>query len=140
MDPTSRKPATVNLGISWLGIRTSQVVDIASSISPPTSGLVPAPTGSRFFPGDFISKDPIASTECRDPMNGLTTRDRKVAVTVVATLSDHAATDQAAADLKSEAQRMLMLGVKCEIQWLDESGNLLSWLDRELLRVCRVDL
>lgn len=140
MDPTSRKPATVNLGISWLGIRTSQVVDLASSISPSTNGHVPAPTGSRFFRGDFISKDPIASTECRDPINGLTTRDRKVAVTVVATLSDLAATDQAAADLKSEAQRMLMLGVKCEIQWLDESGNLLAWLDRELLRVCRADL
>ena len=31
-----------------------------------------------------------------------------------------------------ELQVMLALGVKAEIEWLDESGDLSSWLDDEI--------
>jgi hypothetical protein len=44
-------------------------------------------------------------------------------------------TDHVAMEMVIELQRMLMIGTKCEIQWIDDSGNLAAWLDDELLGV-----
>lgn len=38
-------------------------------------------------------------------------------------------------ELQRELQVMLMMGIKAEIQWLDEAGNLTEWLDAKLGRM-----
>lgn len=132
VDPTSRNQPTLNPGIQWLGITTAQVLDLASS----DPGLLQNDSEQPMDKDDSGGEVPLAtglgSTDCRGPVSQLTARDRKVAVGVLSALSKHAAADLVAEMLMSELQRMLLLGVKCEIQWLDESGNIVDWLDREL--------
>jgi meiotic recombination protein SPO11 len=41
-------------------------------------------------------------------------------------------TDDDVAELKLELQIMMVMGVKTEIQWLDEAGNLCEWLDERI--------
>lgn len=75
---------------------------------------------------------PISSTACREPVTQVSMRDRKLAIGTLKKLSALPQADNFAAELKMELQRMLMLGVKTEIQWLDESGSITQWLDREM--------
>lgn len=61
----------------------------------------------------------------------LSTRDRKVAVGILEKLID-VKDDPEVVEVQRELQVMLMMGVKAEIQWLDEAGNLTDWLDFKL--------
>lgn len=74
----------------------------------------------------------ISSTACREPVSQLSHRDRKLAISTLNKVNDLTRNDDVAEELKAELQRMLMLGVKTEIQWLDESGSITQWLDREM--------
>lgn len=48
-------------------------------------------------------------------------------------LSSNAAHDDSeAALMRLELQRMLFIGVKSEIQWLDDAGDITKWLDNKL--------
>ena len=47
-------------------------------------------------------------------------------------LSDTDSVDGGQAELMQELRALLMLGVKAEIQWLDEAGSLVEWLDGEM--------
>jgi meiotic recombination protein SPO11 len=40
--------------------------------------------------------------------------------------------DVEASEMRRELQLMLVVGVKAEIEWLDESGDLCSWLDGKI--------
>ncbi|KAJ4863705.1 type IIB DNA topoisomerase domain-containing protein [Trichoderma breve] len=77
------------------------------------------------------SKTSISSTECREPISPLSTRDRNVAVGILKKLVD-SGDDPTAVKLGRELQVMLMMGIKAEIQWLDEAGNLTEWLDTKI--------
>lgn len=62
----------------------------------------------------------------------LTSRDRKLATNSLIKMADEYELDEESATMKLEWQRILMLGIKCEIQWLDESGNINNWLERQM--------
>jgi meiotic recombination protein SPO11 len=133
MDPTSRSPATVNPGICWLGIKTAQVLKLAASMPALPGNNHSKSSDQLTISDDLALEGAIPPIECRDPIRHLTLRDRKVGMSVLAALLSHEGTDPTSAEMKIELQRMLMLGIKCEIQFLDESGSLVSWLDTSLL-------
>ncbi|KAH7250162.1 Spo11/DNA topoisomerase VI subunit A [Fusarium redolens] len=74
----------------------------------------------------------ITSIQCRDPVTYLNGRERATAISILKKISQHSSNELEASELRRELQLMIMLGVKAEIEWLDESGNLCSWLDGEI--------
>ncbi|KAM6486498.1 Spo11/DNA topoisomerase VI subunit A [Trichoderma sp. SZMC 28011] len=116
--------------IRWLGIKSQDLLERESRldmlrIPSPDNLQLPESQSSRESTG---SKTSISSTECREPISALSTRDRNVAVGILKKLVD-SGDDSTAVELGRELQVMLMMGVKAEIQWLDEAGNLTEWLD-----------
>ncbi|RFU79278.1 meiotic recombination rec12 [Trichoderma arundinaceum] len=134
-------PGTVNTapGISWLGIKSQHLLERESCpdmwITPPSEISQPANSQSSEESAD--SKPSISSTDCREPISALSARDRKVAVGMLEKLVDSEG-DIQAIELRRELQVMLMMGIKAEIQWLDEAGNLAEWLGFELGRMLSV--
>ncbi|KAF4441739.1 Meiotic recombination SPO11 [Fusarium acutatum] len=74
----------------------------------------------------------ITSSQCRDPVTYLNGRERVAAISTLKKTSLHSPTEFEGSELRLELQLMIMLGVKAEIEWLDESGDLCSWLDGEI--------
>jgi meiotic recombination protein SPO11 len=120
-------------GIRLLGIKSQDLLEHAiyldMSIAPSlgNSQLL----NSQSSQESASSRTSISSTECREPVSALSTRDRKVAVGILEKLLD-ARDDPEAVEVQRELQVMLMMGTKAEIQWLDEAGNLTEWLDFKL--------
>ncbi|KAK4075766.1 hypothetical protein Trihar35433_2326 [Trichoderma harzianum] len=119
--------------IRWLGIKSEDLLERESRldmlrIPSPDNLQLPESQSSRESTG---SKTSISSTECREPISALTTRDRNVAVGILKKLVD-SGDDPTAIELGRELQVMLMMGIKAEIQWLDEAGNLTEWLDTKI--------
>ncbi|KAM0264318.1 hypothetical protein ACHAQJ_000808 [Trichoderma viride] len=120
-------------GIRWLGIKSQDLLEREiyldmSITSSPGSQQLP---NSQSSEESASSKTSISSTECREPVSALSTRDRKVAVGILERLLD-AGDYPEAVEVQRELQVMLMMGIKAEIQWLDEAGNLTEWLDFKL--------
>ncbi|KAH0533284.1 hypothetical protein TsFJ059_001871 [Trichoderma semiorbis] len=118
--------------IRWLGIKSEDLLERESRLDmlriPSDNLQLPDSQSSRENTG---SKTSISSTECREPISALSTRDRNVAVGILKKLVD-SGDDSAAVELGRELQVMLMMGIKAEIQWLDEAGNLTEWLDTKI--------
>ncbi|CVK87697.1 related to meiotic recombination protein rec12 [Fusarium proliferatum] len=74
----------------------------------------------------------ITSIQCRDPVTYLNGRERVVAISTLKKISLRSQNELEGSGLRLELQLMTMLGVKAEIEWLDESGDLCSWLDGEI--------
>ncbi|KAM0078182.1 endodeoxyribonuclease [Fusarium odoratissimum] len=74
----------------------------------------------------------ITSIQCRDPVTYLNGRERAAAISTLKKISLHSPNELEGSELRLELQLMIMLGVKAEIEWLDESGDLCSWLDGEI--------
>lgn len=120
-------------GIRWLGIKSQDLLEYERYLNRSTrhsSTSQQSPT-SQSSQESNSSKSSISSTECRDPVSFLSTRDRKVAVGILEKLLD-VKDDPEVVEAQRELQVMLMMGVKAEIQWLDEAGNLADWLDFKL--------
>ncbi|KAL7953006.1 DNA topoisomerase IV, alpha subunit [Trichoderma compactum] len=116
--------------IRWLGIKSQDLLERESrldmlGIPSPDNVQLPDGQSSKESSG---SKSSISSTECREPISALSTRDRNVAVGILKKVVE-SGDEPAALELKRELQVMLMMGIKAEIQWLDEAGNLTEWLD-----------
>lgn len=62
----------------------------------------------------------------------MTTRERNVAISTLKKVSDSSNNEIEVSETVHELQIMMVLGVKAEIEWLDESGDLCSWLDDEI--------
>lgn len=148
-----------SLKIHWLGIRTSQT-GMPSAVVPGLTSLpaiayhegvsrstpsqqrddraTAARSSVQFHPRGTSSPSSssqssrISSTTSREPITQLSNRDRKVAVGMLIRLSDTDSVDGGQAELMQELRALLMLGVKAEIQWLDEAGSLVEWLDGEM--------
>ncbi|KAL6897622.1 Spo11/DNA topoisomerase VI subunit A [Trichoderma evansii] len=120
-------------GIRWLGIKSQDLVEyeiyLNSSIR--HSSINQQLPNSQSSEESSSSKTSISSTECREPVSFLSTRDRKVAVGILEKLLD-VIDDVEVIEVQRELQVMLMMGIKAEIQWLDEAGNLADWLDFKL--------
>ncbi|KAK6453036.1 hypothetical protein FP744_10009288 [Trichoderma asperellum] len=122
--------------IRWLGIKSQDLLEyetyLNSSIRHSSASQQLA--NSQSSEESNSSKTSISSTECRNPVSFLSTRDRKVAVGILEKLLD-VKDDAEVVEAQRELQVMLMMGVKAEIQWLDEAGNLTDWLDFKLGRL-----
>ena len=133
----SAVPSSVeNAGIRWLGIKSSNLLEFETVSRRTRSSPVQdeerrnhhdAQTGSS-----RTSNASIASTHCREPISQLTARDRKSAIGTLSKVSKVSPRDNEAAELQRELQVMLIMGVKAEIQWLDDSGDIVEWLDETL--------
>ncbi|KAH7224961.1 Spo11/DNA topoisomerase VI subunit A [Fusarium oxysporum] len=74
----------------------------------------------------------ITSIQCRDPVTYLNGRERAAAISTLKKISLYSPNELEGSELRLELQLMIMLGIKAEIEWLDESGDLCSWLDGEI--------
>lgn len=62
----------------------------------------------------------------------MTNRDRKMAVRLLSSISDRKDRDAEETKQIKELQIMLMIGVKAEIQAVDNRGDITDWLDERL--------
>ncbi|KAF5675623.1 meiotic recombination-associated protein [Fusarium heterosporum] len=107
--------------LQWLGIKSTH--------------LFRDYTGSSFFGSCHLSRFSqvsITSTSCRDPVSYLSARERKAASSALKKIEHPSTNEIEVCEVRHELQLMLMLGFKAEIEWLDESGDLCSWLDGEI--------
>lgn len=111
--------------IAWLGIKSNQLVKVAYSI---TSNEDPV---QMLANNEQASTPTMVSTSCREPISYLTPRDRNMAMGALKKSCGLNSND-ACLEMVQELQIMLMLGIKAEIEWLDESGVLEQWLDNVL--------
>ncbi|KAJ4024431.1 endodeoxyribonuclease [Fusarium irregulare] len=105
-------------GLQWLGIKSAH--------------LFRDFTGATSAPVSQSSQTSITSTSCRDPVTYMNTRERNAAISTLKKVSDSSNSDIEVSETVHELQVMMALGVKAEIEWLDESGDLCSWLDDEI--------
>ena len=104
--------------LQWLGIKSAH--------------LFRDFTNTRSAPASQSSQTSITSTACRDPVTYMNTRERNAAISTLKKVSDSSNNDIEVLETVHELQMMMALGVKAEIEWLDESGDLCSWLDDEI--------
>ena len=130
---SSRHGSVSNAAARWLGIKTGQTLDMGTA----TCEASPDPLRSSLT--DSLSsktssglQHTLVSTSNREPVTMLSARDRKLAMATLERLEIDRIDDDETEVLKRELQIMLHLGVKTEIQWLDESGSLVGWLDHQL--------
>ncbi|KAL6879230.1 Spo11/DNA topoisomerase VI subunit A [Trichoderma novae-zelandiae] len=132
-DVVSRETDSKAPEIRWLGIKSQDLLErethIDQLVRPSPIDL--QPTNSQSSEESASSKASISSTECREPISALSVRDRKLAVGILEKLQD-TRDDPDSLELQRELQVLLMMGIKAEIQWLDEAGNLTEWLDFKL--------
>ncbi|KAG8669517.1 hypothetical protein FPOAC1_008912 [Fusarium poae] len=102
--------------LQWLGIKSTHLF--------------------RDYTGDSVaatlSRSSITSTSCRNPVSYMSTRERNAAISTLKKIANHSHNEAEVSESAHELQLMLVLGVKAEIEWLDESGDLFSWLDGEI--------
>ena len=89
-------------------------------------------TNTRSAPASQSSQASITSTACRDPVTYMTTRERNAAIPILKKIAVSSSNEIEVSETMHELQVMMALGVKAEIEWLDESGDLCSWLDDEI--------
>lgn len=120
-------------GIRWLGIKSHDLLEYETYLNSSIrhSSASEQLPNSQSSEESNSSKTSISSTECRDPVSLLSARDRKVAVGILEKLLD-VRDDPEVVEVQRELRVMLMMGIKAEIQWLDEAGNLADWLDFKL--------
>lgn len=117
--------------VHWLGIKTDQVLEIPISNSG-WDAEARSQQDSEPSQGRIDTRASVSSTSCRDPVTLLTTRDRRLAIGILSRLEESWPEDEESREMKRELRIMLCLGVKAEIQWLDESGSLAGWLNEQM--------
>jgi len=116
---SSRQNSFGAAGIHWLGIKSRHILNLSGA-------------ASHHSQRDAMPYTAITSTNCTDPVAYQTLRDRKLAKGTLGRLDTADDDDPQAVELRKELQVMLMLGTKAEIEWLDEAGNMATWLDMEI--------
>ncbi|KAG9252252.1 Spo11/DNA topoisomerase VI subunit A [Emericellopsis atlantica] len=116
---SSRQNSLGATGVHWLGIKSRHILNLRGAASPRSQQ-------------NAMPSTAITSTNCADPVAYLTFRDRRLAKGTLGRLDTPGDDDPQAFELRKELQVMLMLGTKAEIEWLDEAGNLATWLDTEI--------
>ncbi|KAF5131075.1 Meiotic recombination protein rec12 [Metarhizium anisopliae] len=112
-----------NPSFSWLGIRSSHLAAMDRVLQTSNSGSSQPPPTSSSTPA-------LTSFTAQSAAVALTLRDRKM---IVDTLKAFETEDGVTiGSLRRELQYMQVLGYKAEIQLLDDSGNLDSWLDTQI--------
>ncbi|GKU04803.1 meiotic recombination protein spo11 [Fusarium langsethiae] len=105
--------------LQWLGIKSTHLFRDYTGDS-----AINTPSQS--------SQSSIISTLCRNPVSYMSARERTAAISTLKKIDYPLYNEIDVSETKHELQLMLMLGIKAEIEWLDESGDLFSWLDEEI--------
>ncbi|RGP78036.1 hypothetical protein FLONG3_3871 [Fusarium longipes] len=113
--------------LQWLGVKSTQLLQDSPGIS-------------AYNTLGQSSQSSITSTSCRNPVSYMSARERNTAISTLKTVGCPSANEIEVLEMKCELQLMLVLGVKAEIEWLDESGDLSSWLDGEIGEVLISDM
>ncbi|KND93448.1 Meiotic recombination protein rec12 [Tolypocladium ophioglossoides CBS 100239] len=135
-DALAHESTAYNPGVRWLGVRARHVHDFDTALKnhpPPIEG---PSNGSQ---SSASSRASIASTTSRDPICRLTSRDRKAVKWTLEKAFVRYSEDPEMVWLRRELQVMLMMGIKAEIQWLDDAGNITEWLDRNIAVILSSD-
>ena len=132
--------ATVS-GLSWLGLKSSDVLGCSSCPPPVTGTSCHVVSQLSGLPSDDSSpSSPIGSApekvgfpEPAEAFSPLTDDDRCKAINMLHNLivGDTRSVDEV--EIVCELHIMLMLNMKAEIQAVDDVGCIASWLDRRLL-------
>ncbi|POR33776.1 Meiotic recombination protein rec12 [Tolypocladium paradoxum] len=135
-DALAHESAAYNPGVRWLGVKARHIHDFDAFLKchPPS---IEGPSNAS--QSSACSRASIASTTCRDPICQLTSRDRKAAKGALEKASARYSDDVEMVRLRRELQVMLMVGVKAEIQWLDDAGNITQWLDKSIAAMLSSD-
>lgn len=119
--------------IRWLGIKSSQLMHIHGAenvnLSPDQASSQDSQSSAFTL---ATTRTAVSSTSCQDPIMYLSSRDRRAAVSALRVLQSSPPGEMEVTEMVRELQVMLNLGIKAEIEWLDESGNLCQWLDQEI--------
>lgn len=135
-------------GLSWLGIKSGDVLDgprgsssIASHISSnPSSQTLINSLPSSQTPASQSSASSGQTMTVPVPLlyigdknaRPLTARDRKKAISILRLLAHQQDQDAEEMELTRELQVMMALNMKFEIQAVDDAGNMARWLDERL--------
>jgi meiotic recombination protein SPO11 len=122
-------------GLRWLGIKTEQLLELGANQHLRSRCSEESDPSSQSSQYSIVARSSVSSTSARDSVTRLSTRDRKLAIGTLGRLAGPELQGADASELKMELQRMLMLGIKMEIQWLDESGNIEEWLNERLQEI-----
>ena len=125
--------AAYNTAIQWLGIKSEAILGLAVTKNTLGSSNSSQDHGVGRDKSALSSPKLVSSTDCQEPISHLSFRDRKLASSTLERLMSRAR-DSETNKMMRELQFMMVLGVKAEIQWLDEAGDISDWLDREMLR------
>lgn len=117
----SHEKDTTVPGLEWLGIRSAHLIEGQQTPAPPSD--------ARHLPES--NDEALVRTQAPSVMP-LTMRDRKCASRLLETF--RSSEDSENDEYCRELQVMLFLGVKGEIQGVDDAGDLTDWLDRHMPR------
>ncbi|UNI18564.1 endodeoxyribonuclease [Purpureocillium takamizusanense] len=129
---TTGEPGHGDLGLRLLGVKSDHIIDVPAADSGQTrvsQEFLPdhqSPSASIQYSGS------ATSVNCRFPAQILSVRDRKHVRGTLARVLSHSGAEEEAVGLVRELQVMLMMGVKAEMQWLDDSGDMTQWLEDKL--------
>lgn len=125
--PVSQDPTAYIPGIRWLGIKSEHVCELRGRL-----GTAALQRLALNLPQPIVQlPEPVTSIDCHD-LSFLTTRDRRHARGTLHRVSRLCLDDEEMLALRRELQVMLMMGVKVEMQWLDDAGDMTAWLERAL--------
>uniref|UniRef100_A0A0B7K5A4 DNA topoisomerase (ATP-hydrolyzing) n=1 Tax=Bionectria ochroleuca TaxID=29856 RepID=A0A0B7K5A4_BIOOC len=133
----SRLPSPKYLKAHWIGIKARHVLE-SRNLQPVQSAPERITHQEQAYSsrGGDSAGDSISSISCREPSAQLSVRDRQLVRGTLRRIQAIITTDESSqevAEMRYELQKMLMLGVKAEIQWLDDGGNLTGWLEQEII-------
>ncbi|PHH78355.1 hypothetical protein CDD82_3084 [Ophiocordyceps australis] len=129
-----------NPKVRWLGIKSHHIQSMTTlHRGGLSSGSSMASHEQVSTPAAAASRTSISSINCREPVSLLTMRDRRNIRCALASIARQDLDHVELVELRRELQVMLMMGVKAEIQWLDEAGDITQWLSDKISRSLQDD-
>ncbi|KAL3957191.1 hypothetical protein ACCO45_007769 [Purpureocillium lilacinum] len=123
------------LGLRLLGIKSDHVIDLQASDSRPALTNQVSAFDFQSSSASTQHSDSAISTSGRYPAQTLSSRDRKHVRGTLSRVVERGGSDAEVVSLTRELQVMLMMGIKAEIQLLEDSGDLTQWLENNLTRL-----
>lgn len=131
--PSSARPN--GLGLRLLGIKSDHVIDLQASDSRPALTNQVSAFDFQSSSASTQHSASAISTSGRYPAQTLSSRDRKHVRGTLSRVVERGGSDAEVVSLTRELQVMLMMGIKAEIQLLEDSGDLTQWLENNLTRL-----
>lgn len=112
------------LRIHFLGIKSEQILQLACPGNQKTGNQ--KSSGKNSAPSSI---DDTSGIYFGDPISQMSLKDRLAARSILKKFDHEEVGENVLGDIQRELQIMMMLGLKAEIQWLDDAGNICNWLE-----------